>query len=155
MQAIQKAHPILLTLVKIQRKYNKDYSWPSQLKLMELMDIRQGIQKSKATLNRWLAEAQENKYLMRRRRIKNNPILGHLFQSTLYKITIKGYRLLATFGVDVSREIEAYEKWLEEINPGYKALKTRKMLETVKRNSRHEENMAEIVSKLNKLNVVL
>jgi len=116
----QKAHPLLLTLVKIQRKYNKDYSWPSQLKLMELMDIRQGIRKSRATLNRWLRVTEDDKYLIRRRRIKKHQVYGLMFKSTLYKITIKGYRMLSSFGVNMSKEIARYEKWLEEINPNLK-----------------------------------
>lgn len=120
MEVIQKAHPILLTLVKIQRKYKKDYSWPAQLKLLELIKIYQGYKKSKATLNRWLRVIQDDKYLIRRRRVKKHPVYGLMFKSTLYKITIKGLRLLSRFGVDMSKEIAKYEKWLEEINPGRK-----------------------------------
>jgi len=101
MQAIQKAHPLLITLLKIKRKYDKDYSWPSQLKLLELMDLRQGVKKSRATLNRWLRVIQDDKYLIRRRRVKKHPRYGLMFKSTLYKITIKGYRLLSRFGVDM------------------------------------------------------
>jgi len=110
MQVIQKAHPLLLTLLKIQRKYNKDYSWPSQLKLMELMGLCQNIKKSRATINRWLRLVQDGKYVIRRRRIKKHRIYGLMFKSTLYKITIKGYRLLSRFGVDMSKEIAKYRK---------------------------------------------
>jgi len=147
---IQKAHPLLLTLVKIQRKYNKDYSWPSQLKLMELMDIRQNIRKSRATLNRWLRVIQDDKYLIRRRRIKKDPRYGLMFKSTLYKITIKGLRLLSRFGVDVSKEIAQYEKWLEEINPDRKQDKIKKILAAADRHDRNEEFMADIAEKLKK-----
>ena len=148
MQTQQKAHPILLTLVKIQRKYQKDYSWPSQSKLIELMDMRQGIKKSRATLNRWLRVAQDNKYVIRRRRMKRHPVYGLMFKSTLYKITIKGYRLLSAFGVDMSKEIARYEKWLEEINPDRKALRTKKMLSAAKSNPQHEENVQKILTSL-------
>lgn len=148
MQATQKAHPLLITLLKIQRKYDKDYSWPSQLKLLELMDLRQGIRKSRATLNRWLRVVQDDKYLIRRRRVKKHPRYGLMFKSTLYKITIKGYRLLSRFGVDMSKEIAQYEKWLEERNPQRKAVKNKKMLEASKRNAKHEEFMHGIVEKL-------
>jgi len=124
----QKAHPLLLTLVKIQRKYNKDYSWPAQEKIIELMDLRQGIRKSRATINRWLRVVEDGKYLMRKRRIKRDPLYGIVFKSTLYKITIKGYRMLESFGVDMRKEIAMYQKWLEEINPDYAAIQTRKKL---------------------------
>jgi hypothetical protein len=73
-----------------------------------------------------------------------------MFKSTLYKITIKGYRLLSRFGVDMSKEIAQYEKWLEEINPERKAVKTKKMLEASKRNAKHEEFMHGIVEKMEK-----
>jgi len=147
---IQKAHPLLLTLVKIQRKYNKDYSWPSQLKLMELMDIRQNIRKSRATLNRWLRVIQDDKYLIRRRRIKKDPRYGLMFKSTLYKITIKGLRLLSRFGVDVSKEIAQYEKWLEEINLDLKNERIKKETVRADRADRHKEFMADIAEKLRK-----
>ncbi|MBW2091021.1 MAG: hypothetical protein JRI34_02705 [Deltaproteobacteria bacterium] len=153
MDVRQKAHPLLLTFLKIQRKNNKDYSFPSQLKLLELMDLRQGIKKSRATLNRWLRVIQDDKYLIRRRRIKKHPRYGLMFKSTLYKITIKGYRLLSKFGVDMKKEIAQYEKWLEEINPDHKAITTKKMLNGAKRNPKHDEIMRGIVEKLETLHV--
>jgi len=150
MQAIQKANPILVTLVKIQNKFRKDYSFPSQEKILELMDLRQGLKISRATLNRWLRVIVDSKYLIRRRRIKRDPVYGMVFKSTLYKVTIKGYHLMTRFGVDMSKEIAQYEKWLEEINPDYKALKTRKKVEEAKRNPKHAENIQKILASLDK-----
>jgi len=144
----QKAHPILLTLIKIQRKYKKDYSWPSQEKIIELIDLRQGVKKSRATINRWLRVVQDSKYLMRRRRIKRDRVHGMIFKSTLYKITIKGYRLMQAFGVDMSKEIAEYERWLEEINPERKVNKTKKMLDDAKHNPKHQENIRKILTQL-------
>lgn len=115
MEIAQKAHPIILTLLKIQRKYKKDYSFPSQITLLKLLKDRQGIQKSIATLNRWLRVAEDSKYLMRRRRIRYDPVYGNIFKSTLYKVTIKGYWLLSRLGVDVKNEIDDYEAWREQI----------------------------------------
>jgi len=155
MEARQKAHPILLTLVKIQRKNDKDYSFPSQLKLLELMDRYQGIKRSRATLCRWLRIIQDDKYLVRRRRIKRDPRYGLMFKSTLYKITIKGYRLLSRFGVDMSKEIAKYEKWLEEINPDREVESTKKMLTGAKKNPQHDESMRGIAASLEKRRVVL
>lgn len=148
MQAIQKAHPLLLTLVRIQQKHKKDYSFPSQLKLMELMGLHQGIKKSRATLNRWLRVIQDDKYLVRRRRIKRHRLYGMCFKSTLYKVTIKGYNLLSRFGVDMSKEIAQYEKWLEEINPERKAMQTKKKLDSAKRNPKHEGEIKKIITSL-------
>jgi len=148
LQTTQKAHPLLLTFVKIQRKYKKDYSWPSQLKILELLELRQGIRKSRATLNRWLRVSQDEKYLVRRRRVKKHPVYGLMFKSTLYKITIKGLRLLSRFGIDVSKEIARFERWLEEINPDLKNERIKKEFERADRNDRHEEFMADIAEKL-------
>jgi len=148
MQAVQKAHPLLITLVKIQRKYNKDYSFPSQQKIIELMDLRQGVKKSRATLNRWLRVVEDSKYLVRRRRIKRHRLYGMCFKSTLYKITIKGYSLMTRFGVDMSKEIAQYQKWLEEINPDRGAVKTRKKLNSAERNPEHTDNIQKILNSL-------
>ena len=150
MDIAQKAHPLLLTLVKIQRKNDKDYSFPSQLMLLDLMEKYQGIKRSRATLNRWLRVIEDEKYIVRRRRIIRHPRHGLMFKSTLYKVVIKGYRLLSRFGVDMSKEIAQYEKWLEEINPDHKAVKTKKMLEASKRNAQHDEFMRGIVEKMEK-----
>lgn len=153
MQSIQKAHPLLLTLVKIQRKNNKDYSFPTQLTILDIMEKYQGIKKSRATLCRWLRVIEDEKYVVRRRRIKRHPIYGLMFKSTLYKITIKGLRLLSRFGIDVSKEIAAFKRWLEEINPELKNERIKKEIERADRNDRHEEFMAGIVGKLKKLAV--
>ncbi|HUW21099.1 MAG TPA: hypothetical protein VMW41_00350 [Candidatus Bathyarchaeia archaeon] len=117
---------------------------------MELMDIRQNIRKSRATLNRWLRVIQDDKYLIRRRRIKKDPRYGLMFKSTLYKITIKGLRLLSRFGVDVSKEIAQYEKWLEEINLDLKNERIKKETVRADRADRHKEFMADIAEKLRK-----
>jgi len=148
MQAVQKAHPLLITLVKIQRKYNKDYSFPSQQKIIELMDLRQGVKKSRATLNRWLRVVEDSKYLVRRRRIKRHRLYGMCFKSTLYKVTIKGYSLMTRLGVDMSKEIARYQKWLEEINPDRGAVKTRKKLDSAERNPEHTDNIQKILNSL-------
>jgi len=153
MNAVEKINPILVCLLKVQRKYKKEYSWPSQEKIIELMDLRQGYKKTRATLNRWLRVMEDGKYIKRTRRIKQDPTHGLIIKSTLYKITIKGYRLLSMFGVDMSKEIAQYEKWLDEIKPERNAIKTKKILEDVKRNPRHEEFMTGIVGKLKKLAV--
>lgn len=148
MDVAQKAHPILLTLVMIQRKHKKDYSFPSQLKLLELIERYQRYKRSRATLNRWSRVVEDSKYLIRRRRIKRHKLYGMCFKSTLYKVTIKGYSLLSRFGVDVSKEIARYRKWLEEINPDYKANKTRKKLASVKRSTEHAEHVQKILDNL-------
>ncbi|MBA7604207.1 hypothetical protein ES703_11326 [subsurface metagenome] len=148
MDVKHKAHPILLMNLMIQRKYNKDYSFPSQEKMIELLDLRQGYKKSRATLNRWMRVIEDSKYLIRRRRIRRDHKRGMIFKSTLYKIPIKGYRLLARFGVDVSKEIAKYQRWLEEINPDIKQKRLRKQYAAEKHNPRHTEFIKKILNGL-------
>jgi len=55
---------------------------------------------------------EDEKYLIRIRRISRHPIHGMVFNSTIYKISIKGYMLLKTYGVNVSREIAKFKAWV-------------------------------------------
>jgi len=106
---------LLVVLLKVQRKYKKSYCWPSQAKILKLLGDNQGIHKSRATLNRRLRAGEDDKLFIRRRRIKVDPIYGMMFKSTLYKISIKGYRVLASLGVAVGNEIDAYKRWIDSI----------------------------------------
>ncbi len=94
-----KAAPIIILLFKIMEKNKKDYCFPSQKKILELLDIRQNIKQSRATLNRWLRVIEDAGYIVRRRRIKKDPIKGMMFKSTLYFMTLKGIHLLRRMGV--------------------------------------------------------
>lgn len=94
-----KAMPILSLLFGLNQHFRKKYCFPSQLKLLGLLKERFPIQVSIATLNRWLRVMEDENYVRRQRRIRRDPVLGMVFQSTMYFITRKGYRLLNTFGV--------------------------------------------------------
>lgn len=93
--------PVLATLHALNRKYGKLYCYPSQVKILALLDVYQDIKISIATLNRWLRDGEDKGYLIRIRRIKHDKRKGILFQSTLYKITLPGYHALACTGVNV------------------------------------------------------
>jgi len=151
MQAVTKGVHILSTLLLTQRKYKKDYSYPAQKTAISNMETYQGLKISRSTYNRWTRVLEDAKYLVRRRRIKRHPRYGLMFKSTLYKITIKGLRLLSRFGVDMRKEIAQYEKWLEEINPELKNERIKKELAAADRNDRHKEFMDGIVEKLDKI----
>lgn len=102
----RQALPILACLNALNKKYGKLYCYPSQLKIIENLSLYQGIDIAIATVNRWLGDVQGTGYLIRTRRIRQDPKLGTVFQSTLYKITLKGYRALKDAGVSVWRDIE-------------------------------------------------
>ena len=96
-----KARPVLMCLHSIANKYGKLYCYPSQKKILELLANYQGEKKSIATLNRWLRSSEDAGFVRRTRRIRRDKKLGMVFQSTLYVITKKGYRLLAKGGLAV------------------------------------------------------
>jgi len=99
MNTPSKAFPVLSLLFGLNRHFGKKYCYPSQLKLLGLLAERLTVKMSIATLNRWLRVIENEKYVRRIRRIRRDPVLGMVFQSTVYVITRKGYRLLNTFGV--------------------------------------------------------
>jgi len=115
-----KAGPVVLTLFKIMDKYGKDYCFPTQKKLLELLDIRQDIQQSRATLNRWLRVIEDTGYIVRRRRIKRHPIYGTVFKSTLYFMTLKGLHLLKRMGVPCRT---LFDKVLNKIKGHFPSIK--------------------------------
>ncbi|MBA7495711.1 hypothetical protein ES702_06300 [subsurface metagenome] len=94
-----KAMPILSLLFGLNKHFRKKYCFPSQLKVLSLLKERFPVKISIATLNRWLRVMEDENYVKRQRRIRRDPVLGMVFQSTMYFITRKGYRLLNTFGV--------------------------------------------------------
>lgn len=115
MRVNHKAEPILGTLLKIMTKYGKDYCWPSQKKIIELLEKWRGIKISRATLNRWMRAIEDDKFLQRRRRIKRDKALGMVFKSTLYSITLKGLKQLTRAGVNCKR---LFDKTLNKVK-GY------------------------------------
>ena len=148
MQTTVKASPILVLLFKVMATYKKDYCYPSQKKILELLDIRQGIKISKATLNRWLRVSEDEGYFIRRRRLQRDPVHGMVFKSTLYFITLKGCRLLTKMGVKCR---SLFDKVLNKIKsnlPGARARETKKMLDDVKPNPNHGGNIKKILNDL-------
>lgn len=101
MDASIKALPILTILHGLNVNFKKNYCYPSQLKIIELLKNRKLCEVSIATINRHLKAAEEAGYLRRRRRIRRDPRKGIVFQSTLYTIRKAGYVMLATIGVKV------------------------------------------------------
>lgn len=99
MDTATKALPLVGLMWGLSNNYGKDYCFPSQNKILELLKERFKIAISIATINRWLKVVEMNGYIKRTRRIRHDKKLGMVFQSTLYHITHKGNRLLANYGV--------------------------------------------------------
>ena len=102
--------PVLSTLFGVSRKYKKYYSFPSQKKICQLLSSHQGVDRSRRTLNRWLRCLEDEGIIRRRRRIRLDKKLGMVFQSTLYMITKKGYKLLYKCGVDCWNVLKKLQK---------------------------------------------
>ena len=101
------ANLVLSVLHGLNGIYNKLYCYPSQVKILALLSNFQDTEIGIATLNRWLRDMEDRGYIIRVRRIKRDKRRGILFKSTLYKITLLGYRALKQAGVNVWREIKA------------------------------------------------
>ena len=110
------AQPVLLALFKISVKHKKYYSYPSQLKILELLKQWRGITRCRRTLNYWLRKLEDGNLLKRRRRIGHDPVYGLIFHSTLYMITLKGYYLLKASGVDCAQRISSILNKLRDSN---------------------------------------
>lgn len=102
---------VLSILHGLMGKFGKLYCYPSQDKICELLMRFPGIGISRSTLNRWLRVMEDEGLVKRTRRIRKNSKYGYEFQSTLYEITIIGYRLLASIGMKVHGIIGSLVKW--------------------------------------------
>ena len=95
--------PLLQTLYAVADRYGKLYCYPSQEKLLALLERHHGIKRSRRTLNRWLALLEEEGYFRRIRRLKRGADGGLVFQTTLYRLTKKTFRCLRKFGYSVRK----------------------------------------------------
>lgn len=124
MYTSQKAVHILATLHAVNTKYGKLYCYPSQRKIIELLEGHHDTPVAIATLNRYLAAMVEDQYIIRTRRIRKDKKLGTVFKSTLYRITVKGYVALRRLGVNVWKQIrDITTQGIKAGQAGLKALK--------------------------------
>jgi len=103
-------YPILCTINGVNRKYNKNYCFPSQNKILWLMKNFYGVTRSRATLNRWLRVLEDEGYIKRVRRHRKDPLRGYIFKSSLYTITLKGYKKLWSLGINVFKQIKEIQE---------------------------------------------
>lgn len=97
---------LLIVLNAVNKRYGKLYCYPSQLTIMALLAGYQDVKIAIATVNRWLRDSEDNRFITRTRRIKRDKRRGIMFKSTLYKITLQGYHVLAAAGVNVWKIME-------------------------------------------------
>jgi DNA-binding transcriptional regulator YhcF (GntR family) len=105
-----KAFPILCNFYNLQTYFNKKYSFPSQQKIIQLINMKYGVEISIATLNRWLKEMEKRGLIKRKRRIRRSEVYGMMFKSTLYTIGRKGYIILRNAGILALAEVKKFVK---------------------------------------------
>jgi hypothetical protein len=79
-------------LIGLAGNYRKDYSFPSQEKLLALLKRRVGRSMSRRTLNRHLLALQRGGYIRRKRRSHVDPHRGRVLSSTLYTVCRRYFR---------------------------------------------------------------
>jgi len=85
---------ILRILISLQGKYNKNYVFPTQKRILELLEAYYGIKIHRRALCYALADLQRREIISRLRRIKKNINGGLIFQSTLYFLKSNAYKML-------------------------------------------------------------
>ncbi|MBA7494444.1 hypothetical protein ES702_05020 [subsurface metagenome] len=148
MTSIEIAERILPVYLAIQRAHGKEYSFAAQETLLEKLFKYRGIKKSRATLNRWLRRLEDEGYLNRIRRIKEDAVQGMIFKSTICQIKMKGYHVLRRLGLTVWKEMKDLLNKLKYKFPGFAARETKKMLDDVKPNPNHGGNINKILNDL-------
>lgn len=111
---MEKAGIVLPLLHGLGKSFGKDYCYPSQKKILQLVKKRYGCHRCRRSLNYWLAAFTETGLLKRVRRHRNDGALGMIFQSTMYFITLKGYKFLRTLGINVFRDLKAIKSKMAE-----------------------------------------
>ncbi|MDP2946083.1 MAG: winged helix-turn-helix domain-containing protein [bacterium] len=89
-----QSEAIINTLFRIARKYQKAYCYPSQKRILGLLRKYRKLQISLRTLNRRLAELEEEGYFTRVRRHRAGPGGCMVFNSTLYKLGGRAFNWL-------------------------------------------------------------
>jgi len=100
----------MVVFYKMGMAHGKLYVFPSQLTIMRLLSQFHGIKISIATVNRWLKDAVEKGYIIRKPRIRRDEERGMVFQTTMYIITKFGLYKMAMAGHDVWKEIAKLPK---------------------------------------------
>ena len=113
---------IIDILIALQRKHGKNYCFPTQIKLLELLATYHGIHIKRRALCYALADLCRDGIISRTRRIFKNKYGSLVFHSTLYFIRRAGYKLLNKFSNTLNRLsdwfiIQRQNQFLRENSP--------------------------------------
>ena len=99
MKLTPKALPVLSCLNVFMSWSSKAYCFPSQARIVRFLEAELSHKLSRRQLNRVLRDMSESFLIRRVRRHRREKGRGMVFHSTLYEITIKGWRLLYKVGM--------------------------------------------------------
>jgi hypothetical protein len=132
----------------LQEHYGKDYSFPSQKKVLELIKKMFGFTISRATLCRWYKRLKDDGHMLYIRRTKSHPVHGLEHKSTIRIILIRGYNSIRRIGVPVGHWIKHTIEKYKSKYPEFAAKSTKKMLSAVKPNPQNGEHIQKIFNSL-------
>jgi len=150
MTDIEIAERILPVYLAVQRKHGKDYSFASQLTILQLLLRFRGYKKCRATLNRYLRRLEDAGYIKRIRRIKRDKIKGMMFNSSIMIICLKGYHVLRRLGLNVWKEINNLLNKLRNKYPEFAARSKKKEKLAEKINPKAPDLVRKILNGLGK-----
>jgi len=99
MKLTPKALPVLSCLNIFMSHFSKAYCFPSQARIVRFLEEEFGFKLSRRQLNRVLLHIEDGRLIRRVRRHRRERGRGMVFHSTLYEITVKGWRLLYKVGM--------------------------------------------------------
>lgn len=123
---IKAAHLTLLAVILNKMKfYNMLYIFPTQETLLGYFNETLGQDRCLRSFNYYTRDLEDDTYLKRIRRSHNDPVLGHVFQSTIYIITNKGYRVLERLGFEAFKTVKKIKRALSKLKkkPSRKAVR--------------------------------
>jgi len=142
MKLTPKSFPVLSCLNIFMAWSRKAYCFPSQARIVRFFEEEFGFKLSRRQLNRTLLHMCEGRLIRRVRRHRREKGRGMVFHSTLYEITIKGWRLLYKAGV-VSKA-----RFLEMVNRFRSFLLGQKRPESSARTSSGLSSLGSIIGAL-------
>ena len=87
-------HAALITIVSVMAKNRKTYAFPSQEKILELLEKFHGIRIQRRALNYALSTLEKLGYIRRKRRIARDALVGMVFKSTMYFLGFQAEKYL-------------------------------------------------------------
>jgi len=88
---------VLAVLAYLAKQNGKNYCYPSQEKILQLLEQKYGVKYSRSHLNRILNLLEYLKFFKRVRRHRRGAGGGIVFNSTLYLLTSKAFKIIGKF----------------------------------------------------------